>query len=75
VNLAEFFVTFCQSATFLLLLRLTHWQIVAGLVLGGVLAAPLAAVASRRLPPRALMAIVGALVVVLSLRTIVLSLR
>lgn len=49
VNLAEFFVTVAQAATFFITLGLVHWPVTAGLVLGGVLAAlsaraPLAAV-------------------------------
>jgi uncharacterized membrane protein YfcA len=39
VNLAEFFVTATISATFLLTIGLALWPIIAGLVLGGVLAA------------------------------------
>ncbi|MBS7622254.1 sulfite exporter TauE/SafE family protein [Candidatus Bathyarchaeota archaeon] len=70
VNLVEFFVTAAQVATFLAIVRLTHWQIIVGLIVGGVLAAPLAAYGCRRLPTRVMMIMVGALIVALSLRTI-----
>ncbi|TDA63833.1 MAG: sulfite exporter TauE/SafE family protein [Clostridia bacterium] len=70
VNLAEFFVTLVQSITFLLLLRTVHWELVLGLMAGGVIAAPVAAVACRRLQPRILMLLVGALVLILNVREI-----
>jgi uncharacterized membrane protein YfcA len=71
VNLAEFFVTATISGTFFLTIGLTLWPIIAGLVLGGVLAAPFAALATKHLPDKALMVIVGCVVVILSLRGIV----
>lgn len=74
VNRAEFFVTLVQSATFVVLLGASHWEVVLGLCLGGAAAAPLAAHMARRLKPEHLMAAVGALIVALSLRTIVASL-
>lgn len=70
VNLAEFFVTLVISATFVATIGLSMWQIVAGLVLGGVIAAPFAALATKHLPDRVLMIIVGVTVAVLSCRTI-----
>lgn len=70
VNLAEFFVTVAEVATFLTIIGLVHWQIIIGLIIGGVLAAPLAAYVCKRLPARALMIIVGLLIMVLSIRTI-----
>jgi uncharacterized protein len=70
VNLAEFFVTVAQAATFFVTLGLVHWPVIAGLVLGGVLAAPLAALVCRHLPARATMLLVGLLITALSLRTL-----
>lgn len=68
VNLAEFFVTLTISATFLLTIGLALWPIMAGLVVGGVLAAPFAAYATKHLPDTALMIIVACVVVILSVR-------
>ncbi|HJZ42866.1 MAG TPA: sulfite exporter TauE/SafE family protein [Hyphomicrobiaceae bacterium] len=68
VNLAEFFVTLTISATFLLTVGLALWPIIAGLVVGGVLAAPFAALVTRHLPDRVLMTLVGCVVVILSVR-------
>ncbi len=70
VNLAEFFVSITEVATFLTTIGLVQWQIILGLVIGGVLAAPLAAYVCKRLPSKTLMIIVGILIIVLSIRTI-----
>ena len=74
VNLAEFFVTVAEAATFFTILGLVHWQVIVGLLIGGVIAAPMAAYVCKRLPSRALMIIVGILITVLSIRTIYLAL-
>jgi len=70
VNLAEFFVTIAEVAAFLTVIGLVHWQIIVGLTIGGVLAAPLAAHVCKRLPSRVLMIVVGVLITALSVRTI-----
>jgi len=70
VNLAEFFVTVAEVATFLTIIGLVHWQIIIGLIIGGVMAAPLAAYVCKRLPSRALMIMVGLIIMALSIRTI-----
>src|SRR5262245_32441544 len=59
VSLSEFFVTLAISATFLTTIGLELWPIIAGLVLGGGVAAPLAAFAVKIVPSRALMIIAG----------------
>jgi uncharacterized membrane protein YfcA len=74
VNRAEFFVTLAQSATFILTIGLSQWQIVAALCVGGALAAPFGAAVARRVRAEALMVFVGVLIIVLSLRTLVMSL-
>ena len=73
VNASEFFVTFVQSITFILTIGLTYWQISLGLLIGGVIAAPLAAIIARRAPTRVLMGMVGVIIIFLSVRTIYLS--
>lgn len=70
VNLAEFFVTVAQSATFFLTIGVVHWRLILGLILGGMGAAPLAAYVCRWVPTRALMVTVGLLIVALSVRTL-----
>nr|MBN1228670.1 sulfite exporter TauE/SafE family protein [Anaerolineae bacterium] len=75
VNASEFFVTLAESIAFFAILGSTileNWLIIVGLLLGGVIAAPLAAWMVKRIPSRALMFIVGGLISALSLRTIIL---
>jgi uncharacterized membrane protein YfcA len=70
VNFAEFFVALAASLTFLLTVGLVQWQIILGLAIGGGIAAPLAAYTSRHIPTRALMIVVGLLIILLSVRTL-----
>ena len=70
VNAVEFFVTLAASVTFMLSLGLTHWSIILGLGIGGVLAAPIGAWACKRIPVKPFMVLLGVLVIALSLRTI-----
>ena len=74
-NLAEFFVTATISATFVATIGLELWPIIAGLILGGVLAAPLAAYVTQKLPDRPLMILVGVIIVLLSFRGLLQSIH
>ena len=67
VNAAEFFIALSTGLSFTLLGGLTHWTTIAGLVFGGLFAAPFAAVLTRYAPPKVLLGIVGALISGLSL--------
>jgi uncharacterized membrane protein YfcA len=62
VSAAEFVVTLAISITFLLTVGVTHWRIVLGLLVGGVIAAPLAALLVKHVPERAVLGAVGCLV-------------
>ncbi len=75
VNAAEFFVTLAQVFTFVVLLKTVMWQVSLGLLIGGVLAAPLAALACKRLPRRATMALVGILIIIVSALNVYNALR
>lgn len=71
VNIAEFFVTMAQAATFITILGLgQNWLGILGLALGGMLAAPLAAYACAKLPAKAMMVAVGAVIIFLNVRTL-----
>lgn len=70
VNAVEFFVTLTASLVFLLTLGLAHWQVIAGLALGGVAAAPLGAWLVRYARPRPMSIAVGLIVIALSVRTL-----
>ena len=68
VNAAEFFVTLVISLTFLGTIGLELWPVIAGLILGGALAAPIAAYVAKAIPDRPLMLLVGAIIILLSVR-------
>ena len=71
VSLSEFFITLASALTFFAFLGLSHWQVILGLILGGVAAAPLAAKLSGKLPIKAMFVGVGILVIIWSLNILV----
>ena len=67
VNTAEFFVTLTISATFIAALGWEAFTVATvGLLIGGVVAAPLGAIIAKRVNPDRLLAFVGALVTLVS---------
>lgn len=73
VNTSEFFVTVAQTIIFFSFLGLGEfWKIIAGLAIGGVIAAPFAAMLVKKISPKAIMITVGIAVVALNIRSIVL---
>lgn len=70
VNAAEFFVTLASGFSFALLIGINHVESVLGLILGGLLVAPIAARLTGKLNRRFLMVTAGALIAALSLWTI-----
>ncbi len=70
VNFAEFFVTLTESVVFIITIGLTHWTVIVGLLIGGILAAPLGALLTKRLSVKLIMIMVGTLIVLLQLRTL-----
>lgn len=70
VNAAEFAVAFASGVTFLLFEGINSWQVVVGLMLGGMIAAPLGAYLVNKVNRRPLMIIVGLLVIFLGLRVV-----
>jgi len=68
VNLAEFFVTLASSITFFVLIGIQHWHVILGLIIGGMIAAPLAAYMTSKIPVRAGLITVGVVVIIVSLR-------
>jgi uncharacterized membrane protein YfcA len=74
VNLTEFFVSVASAFTFSLFLHIrTYWQVILGLIIGGVLAAPLGAILPKKLPLKGLFVMVGVIVIILSVRNFVVS--
>ncbi len=70
VSLTEFFVTLASAVTFFALLGVSHWPVILGLILGGTLAAPIAARLVGKLPLKTMFLSVAALVIVWSIRII-----
>lgn len=72
VNLAEFFVTIAISGTFIFTLGLEmfDWPLVIALLVGGVIAAPVAAFLCKKLPTRALGILIGLLLIGVNIRTL-----
>ena len=73
VNAAEFAITFASGITFLIFHGVNSWQVVLGLIVGGVIAAPVGALVVGKIKRKPLMLTVGILVILLSLRTILQS--
>lgn len=68
VNLTEFFVSLASSITFFTLIGLDGWYIIAGLIIGGVIAAPIAAYLTNKIPTKTIMILVGIVVIIASLK-------
>ena len=68
VNTAEFFVTIAETTTFIVMLQdfSSYTMIILGLIIGGVIAAPIGAVLCKKIPTRPMLVMVGILVIVLN---------
>ncbi|WP_229359317.1 sulfite exporter TauE/SafE family protein [Flectobacillus major] len=75
VNAAEFAISFASGITFLIFQGVNSWQVVLGLVVGGVIASPLGAILVNKVKRKPLMVLVGTLVILISIRTILKSLH
>jgi uncharacterized membrane protein YfcA len=71
VSLTEFFVTFASALTFFQLIGVSHWQTILALIIGGFIAAPLAAKLAGKLPKKTAMILLGILVIFWSIRILV----
>lgn len=69
VNAAEFLVTIAETTTFAIFISdfSNYGYIIIGLIIGGVLAAPMAAKLCSIIPERVLMAIVGVVIIALNI--------
>ncbi|MCA0237011.1 MAG: TSUP family transporter [Bacteroidetes bacterium] len=70
VSLTEFFVTLASAVTFFSFIGLSHWTVIAGLILGGVAAAPLGARLAGKLPVRVMYILVGLIIIIWSGRVL-----
>jgi uncharacterized protein len=71
VSVTEFFVTLASALTFFTMLGISHWQVIVGLIIGGLIAAPIAARLAGKLPLKTMFILVGAMVVIWSVRILI----
>jgi uncharacterized membrane protein YfcA len=67
---AKFILTVASAITFGLQLGIQHWNIVAGLLIGGIITAPFSAMLTSKLPTKKMFVAVGIVVIIMSLITI-----
>jgi uncharacterized protein len=67
---AKFILTVASAITFIFTIGIQHWNIVAGLLIGGIITAPFSASLTARLPARKMFVIVGFVVIIMSCITI-----
>lgn len=70
VNTAEFAVAFASGITFILFDGISGWQVIAGLIIGGLIAAPIGAYWVNKIPRKPITVLVGLLLIFLSLKTL-----
>ena len=75
VSLTEFFVTLASALAFFSFIGISHWQIILGLVIGGLTAAPFAARLAGKLPLKTMFFSVGCLIIIWSLNILIRALR
>ncbi len=68
VNTVEFFVTIAETTTFVAMLRdfNSYTMVILGLIIGGVIAAPIGAILCKKVPVKAMLGFVGVLVIFLN---------
>lgn len=71
VSLTEFFVTLASAFTFFTLIGVSHWQTILGLILGGLVAAPIAVKLTGKLPRKTSFILLGLLVIWWSIKILV----
>ncbi len=70
VNTAEFAIAFASGITFVLFDGIVGWQVIAGLIVGGVIAAPMSAYLVNKIPRKPITVLIGILLIFLSMRTL-----
>ncbi len=72
-TVAKFILTITSAITFVFIIGIKHWNIVAGLLLGGIITAPFSAMLTAKLPVKKMFFAVGIIVIIMSLITIIKS--
>ena len=71
VSLTEFFVTLSSAFAFFMMIGVSHWQAIVALIIGSLVAAPIAARLAGKMPRKTAFLLLGILVVFWSCRIIV----
>lgn len=69
-TVAKFILTLTAAITFIFTLGIQHWNIILGLLIGGIFTAPFSAMLTAKLPVKSMFIIIGTLVIVMSSITI-----
>lgn len=69
-TVAKFILTVASAVTFVFTVGIQHWNIVVGLLIGGVVTAPFSAMLTSKLKIKKMFIVVGSLVIIMSLITI-----
>ncbi len=67
---AKCILTVASAITFIFTIGIHHWNIVAGLLIGGIVTAPFSAMLTSKLPTKKMFVVVGIVVIIMSLITI-----
>ena len=67
---AKCILTVASAVTFIFTIGIHHWNIVAGLLIGGIVTAPFSAMLTAKMPTKKMFVAVGIVVIVMSLITI-----
>lgn len=69
-TVAKFILTLTAAVTFFFTLGIQHWNIILGLLLGGIVTAPFSAMLTAKLPVKSMFVVIGTLVIIMSSITI-----
>ncbi|MDR6920450.1 MULTISPECIES: sulfite exporter TauE/SafE family protein [Chryseobacterium] len=69
-TVAKFILTITAAVTFFFTLGIQHWNIILGLLIGGIFTAPFSAMLTAKLPVKKMFLVIGVLVIVMSCITI-----
>jgi uncharacterized membrane protein YfcA/siroheme synthase (precorrin-2 oxidase/ferrochelatase) len=71
VSLTEFFVTLSSAFAFFIMIGVSHWQAIVALIIGSLVAAPLAAKLAGKMPRKTAFMLLGSLVIIWSIRILI----
>ncbi len=70
-TLSKFILTITSAITFVITIGIQHWNIVLGLLIGGIFTAPFAAMLTSKIPIKKMFVMIGFLIITLSLISII----